>query len=110
MNWRSWKVGVYLNTEPLTLFADTGPYWIEAVRGEPSSLSLPCNWTIWRITIARLSLDLRLDLHLNYWAIGYAAADGRDNGVCLGPLNLQIKIDKFYKEREFVDAWVQVHT
>jgi hypothetical protein len=110
VNWRSWKVGVYLDTEPVTLFANAGPLWIEALRNEPSGRGLPCNWTMVRMTVARIKLDLRLDLDLNYWALGYAAADARDHGIYLGPLNLQVKIDKFYRERDFVEAWVEVHT
>ncbi len=96
VNWRSWKVSLYFDTGPLTLFADAGPFWIEAVRNKPNGQGLACNWTILRITVARLELDLRLDLDLNYWAIGYAAADARDHGLYLGPFNLQIEIDKFY--------------
>jgi hypothetical protein len=110
VNWRSWKVGVYLDTEPLTLFVNAGPFWAEAIRNEPSGRGLPCNWTMIRMTVARLKLDLRLDLDLNYWAVGYAAADAHDHGLYLGPFNLQIEIDKFYRERDLVEAWVEVHT
>jgi hypothetical protein len=109
VNWRSWLVGVYFDTEPLTLFAEFGPSWIEARRDEPYCRGLPCSWTMLRVTIARLKLDVRLDLDLNYWAIGYAAADAQDHGVYLGPLNLQVEIDKLYRERDFANAWVKVH-
>jgi hypothetical protein len=109
MNWGSWLVGVYFDTEPLTLFAEVGPFWIEARRDEPYGLRLPCAWTMLRVTIARLKLDLRLDLDLNYWALGYAAADARDHGLYLGPLNLQVEIDKLYRERDFGKVWVRVH-
>jgi hypothetical protein len=109
LNWRSWKLGVYLNTEPLTVYADAGPFWIEAVRDEPNGQGLSCNWTVIRITVERLKLELRLELDLNYWAFGYAAADARDHGVYIGPFNVQIEIDKFYQEQNLVDAWVEVH-
>ena len=55
------------------------------------------------------SSEIRLELDLNYWALGYAAADVRDHGVYVGPFNLQIEIDKFYQERDLVDAWVEFH-
>jgi hypothetical protein len=110
VNWRSCVVGVYFDIQPLTLFAEAGPFWIEAVRDQPHGQGLPCNWTVFRITIARLKLDVRFDLDLNYWALGYAAADARDHGVYVGPVNLQIEINKFYQERAFVHAWVEVHT
>ena len=109
LNWRSWKLGVYLNTEPLTVYADAGPFWIEAVRDEPNGRGLSCNWTVVRITVERLKLEIRLDLDLNYWALGYAAADVRDHGVYVGPINLQIEINKFYQEPDLVDAWVEFH-
>jgi hypothetical protein len=65
INWQSWLVGVYFDTEPLTLFAEVGPFWIEAMRDEPYGLGLPCSWMMLRITIARLKLDVRFDLDLN---------------------------------------------
>jgi hypothetical protein len=108
LNWRSLKVGVYLNTEPLTVYADVGPFWIGAVRDEPKGRAL-CNWTVVRITVERLKLEIRIELDLNYWAFGYAAADARDHGVYVGPLNVQIEINKFYQEPDLVDAWVEVH-
>ena len=49
-----------------------------------------------------------MDLDLNYWAIGYAAADARDHGVYLGAFNLQIEIDKLYREQDFEKVWVKV--
>ncbi len=110
VNGGSWKIGFYLNTQPPTIFANAGPFWVETIWNEPSGQGLSCNWTIVRIIVARLKLDLRLDLDLNYWAIGYAAADARDHGVYLGPFNLQVEIDKFYQERDFVSAWVEVNT
>ncbi|WP_262268637.1 hypothetical protein [Microvirga yunnanensis] len=109
LNWRSWKLGVYLNTEPLTIYVDAGPFWIEAVRDEPNGRGLSCNWTVVRITVERLKLELRLELDLNFWALGYAAADARDHGVYIGPFNVQIEIDKFYQEQDLVDAWVELH-
>jgi hypothetical protein len=108
-NWRSWKLGVYLNTEPLTVYADAGPVWIEAVRDGTNGRGLRCNWIVIRITVERLKLEIRLELDLNYWALGYAAADARDHGVYVGPFNVQIEVDKFYQEPDLADAWVEVH-
>ncbi len=62
-----------------------------------------------RITIARLKLNIRLDLDLNYWAVGYAAADARVYGINLGPLNVQVDINKLYRERDFGKVWVEVN-
>jgi hypothetical protein len=109
VNWRSWRIGVYFDTQPLTLFAEVGLFWIEVRRDEPYGLGLPCSWTMLRITIARLKLDVRFDLDLNYWAVGYAAADARDHGVYLGPLNLQVEIDKLYRERNSGKVWIRVN-
>jgi hypothetical protein len=61
-----------------------------------------------RVTIARLRLDVPLDLDLNYWAVGYSATDARDYGVYLGPLNLQVEIDKLYREWDFGKVWAEV--
>jgi hypothetical protein len=108
-NRRSWKLGVYLDTEPLTVFADAGPLWIEATRNEPNGRGLSCNWTATRITVERLKLEIRLELDLNFWALGYAAADALDHGVYVGPFNVHIEINKFYQERDLVDAWAEFH-
>jgi hypothetical protein len=105
----AWLLGVAFNTEPRMLLLEFGPLYVVCERDEQTGRGLGWGWTALRVTVERLKLDVRLDLDLNYWAIGYAAADRRDHGLYFGPINIQIETDKFYRERNFVSAWVEIN-
>jgi hypothetical protein len=110
LNGKSWLLGVAFDTEPRMLLLEFGPLYAVYERDELIGGGLGWGWTVLRVTVERFKLDVRLDIDLNYWAIGYAAADWRDHGVYFGPINVQIEIDKFYQERNFVNAWVEINT
>jgi hypothetical protein len=97
-NGGSWLMGVAFDTEPRMLLIEFGPLYVKYERDEPTGWGLGWGWTMLRVTVERLKLDIRFDLDQNYWAIGYGVADRRDHGVYFGRFNLQIKIDKFYGE------------
>lgn len=98
---RGWAVGFWFEDHPWRFGANIGPLFFGAEKY--NSLAAYhydelWNWsrTLYRLTIQRWKLELRLDLDLNIWRIGYMMADKHDHGLYFGPFNIQIEYDKFY--------------
>jgi hypothetical protein len=97
-----WTLGFAFDVAPTGFGVRMGPLSISAERDEPPPPSygdLP-EWgrTLYRHVVRRWKLDIRLELDLNIWRVGYAMADVHDHGIYLGPLNLQIEYDKLFDE------------
>jgi hypothetical protein len=97
---RKWVFGFYFDVAPTCLAIDLGPLFLRVERDDPlptSYVDLP-DWgrTLRRIVIRKWKLELRFDLDLNIWRLGYMMADIHDHGIYFGPFNLQIEYDKFF--------------
>jgi hypothetical protein len=96
----SWAIGFGFDVAPITFSVEFGPLFVGFERDEPPPTSysdLPdFSRSLYRITIRKWKLELRLEVDLNIWRLGYMMADAHDHGIYLGPLNLQIEYDKSY--------------
>jgi hypothetical protein len=96
-----WTIGFGFDVAPTAFGFVIGPVSFGAERDEPlpNYDDLP-DWsrTLWRHVIREWKLDIRLELDLNIWRVGYAMADIHDHGIYLGPFNVQIEYDKLYNE------------
>jgi hypothetical protein len=101
----AWTLGFGFDIAPTGFYIVLGPLFAAAERDEPPLQSyddLPdWNWTLHRSVIYKWKLELRLQLDLNIWQVGYVMADMHDHGLYVGPLNLQIEYDKMF---DYVDV------
>jgi hypothetical protein len=96
----SWGIGFGFDVAPTGFYFAVGPLFVGAERDEPPPDNyddLP-DWssTLLRAVIPKWKLELRLELDLNIWKVGYILADLHDHGLYVGPFNLQIEYDKMF--------------
>ncbi len=96
----NWVVGFGFDVAPTEFFINFGPLFAGAERDEPPPSNyddLPnWSWTLLRSIIFHWKLEIRLELDLNIWQVGYVMADLHDHGLYIGPFNLQIEYDKMF--------------
>jgi hypothetical protein len=95
----SWQVGFGFDVYPTEFGIALGPISIGFERNpEPYNYDDLPDWgfTLYRVVIKKMKLEMRFELDLNIWLVGYSMADIHDHGIYLGPFNIQIEYDKFY--------------
>lgn len=96
-----WTVGFGFTDAPIELFLSLGPLFTAVERDEPPPEDyddlLNLSWTLFRIVFLKWKLEMRFELDLNIWRIGYMMADLHDHGIYLEPFNLQIEYNKMYE-------------
>ena len=87
----SWMIGGYVDEDSSGF--EIGPLGIDWESNTPAEFSNRSlwSWRIYRLAIQPLRLDIRFDLDLNIWRIGYLMSAPCDHGLYLGPFNLQIE-------------------
>jgi hypothetical protein len=70
---------------------DGGSYW-------------RCDWTILWIVIGKQ--EIRTDLALNYWGLGFVMHETDDWSVHFGPIDIECKFDKSYDDDDDDDEWI----
>jgi hypothetical protein len=106
-----WTLGFAFDVAPTGFYIDLGPLFAGAERDEapPKSYDhLPdWSWSLLRFVIQKWKIELRLELDLNIWRLGYIMADMHDHGLYVGPFNLQIEYNKLYAYPDLTLATVQ---
>jgi hypothetical protein len=96
----AWVVGFAFDNAPYWLRVNIGPLFagIEQHGSSMKSYDELWNfgWTLWHLVIPQWKLEVRFDVDLNIWRLGYMMADRHDHGIYVGPINIQIENDKFY--------------
>jgi hypothetical protein len=99
-NLGSWVVGFAFDVAPTGFSVNFGPVFVAVERDEspPESYADLPDWsfTLHRTVIHKWKLELRLEIDLNIWRIGYMMSDTHDHGLYFGPLTLQIEHNKSY--------------
>jgi hypothetical protein len=60
------------------------------------------DWTILRIVIGKR--EIRTDLALNYWGVGFVMHETDYWSVHFGPIDIECEFDKFYDDDD--DEWI----
>jgi hypothetical protein len=98
----SWLLGFGFDVCPIEFGLVFGPLGIGFERdgSEPYNYDdLPdLGFTLYRFVLPRRRLEIRIEIAVNRWSIGYSMADIHDHGIYLGPVNMQIEYDKFYDQ------------
>jgi hypothetical protein len=99
INLGMWNIGFGFDNTPRGFGFGVGPLFV-AIEQESVIESYDDLWnfgrTLYRLTIQKWKLEIRLEFDLNIWSVGYTMADLHDHGIYLGPLNVQIEYDKCY--------------
>lgn len=93
---RNWTIGIYCDDDLAGI--DVGPMTCTWLWDDKRFAPLCRSWRIARWVIRSLKLDIRLEIDLNNWRIGYVLAAPWDHGLYLGPVNLQIEYTVMYDE------------
>src|SRR5689334_11719308 len=91
---RCWAVGWYADCDLLGL--EIGPLGVQWDFPNQRLAWLCRSWCLGRWVIRAWKLEIRLELDLGIWRLGYMMAAPWDHGLYCGPLNLQIEYDVLY--------------
>jgi hypothetical protein len=95
----NWRAGFAFDLDGFAVTLGPISVGVERDEAEPYKPGNYLDWSfmLWRLVINQIKLDIRLECDLNFWFVGYAMADLHDHGIYIGPFNIQIEYDKFYK-------------